>query len=458
METTDTALEEKIGEAALRPTLRLVYSGEEGILKPRAYAIATGATLIGRAPPSSAAGIALASDHRVSRSHARLLREGRRLRIADEGSKNGIFLNGNRIPDGELTDGDVLRVGDSFFIVRMEESNHAEAEVPIPALVGISPAARTLRRRLAVLAPQNATVLLLGETGTGKEVAARALHDLSGRPGDFVAVNCGALPHDLAESLLFGHIAGAFSGAHRAQLGFFRAAERGTLFLDEIGDLPVPLQPKLLRLLEERAVTPVGATTPIACDVRIVAATHRSLTRAVQLQEFRGDLYARLAEIPLHLVPLRQRREDILPLLAHALGKPTPRLTPRLVAALLCHPWPFNIRDLLKVASQLRILTPSGEPLDLPAVTERLAAGSVLPHSEEEAGGTTRSDLAAPSPRSQEREPIQRSPAPNKHELEALLARHRGSISSVAREVGRSRRQIDRWMASLGLSGKDYRG
>jgi DNA-binding NtrC family response regulator len=457
METTDTAIEERIGASTLRPTLRLVYSGEEGIIRQRASPIATGSTLIGRAPPSAAAGIALPSDHRVSRSHARLRREGRRLHVADEGSKNGIFLNGCRIQEAELADGDVLRVGDSFFVVRMEEGAHAEADVSIPSLVGISPAARTLRRRLAALARETATVLLLGETGTGKEVAARALHDLSGRPGDFIAVNCGALPHDLAESLLFGHIAGAFSGAHRAQLGFFRAAERGTLFLDEIGDLPVPLQPKLLRLLEERAVTPLGATTPVACDVRIVAATNRPLTRAVQLQEFRGDLYARLTEIPLHLVPLRQRREDILPLVAHALGEPAPRLTPRLVAALLCHPWSLNIRDLLKVASQLRIMTPSGEPLDLPAVTERLEAGLLHPRSDAE-DATARPALKERHASRNEPEPVRRSPAPSREELEALLVRHRGSISSVARAAGRSRRQIDRWMASMGLAGKDYRG
>lgn len=457
METTDTAIEERIGEAPLRPTLRLVYSGVEGIVGPRVFAIAAGSTLIGRAPPSPRADIALASDHRVSRSHARLQREGRRLHIADEGSKNGLFLNGCRRAEGELADGDVLRIGDSFFVVRMEESAHAEADVSIPTLIGISPAARTLRRRLAALAPQTATVLLLGETGTGKEVAARALHDLSGRPGDFVAVNCGALPHDLAESLLFGHIAGAFSGAHRAQLGFFRAADRGTLFLDEIGDLPVPLQPKLLRLLEERAVTPVGATTPVACDVRILAATNRPLTRAVQLQEFRGDLYARLTEISLHLVPLRQRREDILLLVAHALGEPRPGLTPRLVAALLCHPWPFNIRDLLKVASQLRLMTPSGEAFDLPAVTERLAAGAILPRSALEEANA-HSEPPEQNSRRREPEPIRRSRTPSKEELDALLTLHRGSISSVARAVGRSRRQIDRWMASMGLTSKDYRG
>lgn len=457
METTDTALEESVGARPLQPTLRLVHSGEEWLARQRIFALATGTTVIGRVPPSSSSSsrIELPSDHRVSRCHALVRRERRRLYVTDEGSKNGVFLNGQRIATSELADGDVLRVGDSFFVVRMEDGATAEADVSLPALVGHSPAARSLRRRLAALAPETAAVLLLGETGTGKEIAARALHELSGRPGDFVAVNCGALPLDLAESLLFGHIAGAFSGAHRAQLGFFRAADRGTLFLDEIGDLPLPLQPKLLRLLEERAVTPVGATSPIASEVRIIAATNRPLTRAVQLQEFRADLYARLAEIPLHILPLRERREDILPLVAHALGEPAPRITPRLAAALLCHPWPFNIRELFKVVSQLRVLTPRGAPFDLQGVAERLAEGTVRKGREAEANAD--SELPQPRESSLSSEQVQRHPVPSREEMVALLRLHRGSISSVARAVGRSRRQIDRWMAALGLHIKDYR-
>lgn len=459
MDTTDTGIDEELSARPKRPTLRLVYSGGAGIVRQRPFPVATGTTIIGRAPPPATAGIELLSDQRISRSHALLRREGLRLHIADEASKNGVFLNGTRISEGELTDGDVLRVGDSFFVVRMEDGAGAKEDASLATLIGVSPAARTLRWRLSTLATETATILLLGETGTGKEVAARALHDLSQRPGDFVAVNCGALPNDLAESLLFGHIAGAYSGAQRAQPGFFRAAARGTLFLDEIGDLPPQLQPKLLRLLEERAVTPVGATSPIACDVRIVAATHRPLARAVQLQEFRGDLYARLAEVPLHLAPLRQRREDILLLFAHALGEPDPGITPRLVASLLYHPWPYNVRDLFKVVTQLRVMTPAGEPFDLPAVAERLeAAVRVPPGVCDEAERIARSEPPERSASGNGPERSRRSGAPSKEELAELLTLHRGSISSVARAVGRSRRQIDRWLASMELTGKDYRG
>lgn len=451
MDTTDTHSSELAYGLALNPTVRLLYSGSRGVVSAAPTVLAVGRTSLGRDPGAgSQSAISLPSDHRASRSHAWLHRQGQAVRLVDEGSKNGTFVNGRRVSAAVLEDGDVVRIGDSFLIYRLEAAPAgAPQDASLSSVVGVSPVARALRQRLTALATERTTVLLLGESGTGKEVAARALHELSRRLGPFIAVNCGALPSELAESLLFGHIAGAYSGAQKAQAGFFRAADRGTLLLDEIGDLPLALQPKLLRVLEERAVTPVGATAPIACDVRIVAATHRELVRAVKMQEFRGDLYARLAEVPLPLAPLRERREDILPLFLHAVADPAARLTPRLVAALLNHSFPFNVRELFKLASQLRVDTPAGQPYDLGPIAARLdELGPAAASADSRPAGESLISSISPPPR---------LPAPSREELVALLLRHGGNISSVARAMGRSRRQIDRWLEGAELDVSQFR-
>jgi DNA-binding NtrC family response regulator len=205
------------------------------------------------------------------------------------------------------------------------------------------------------VARANATVVLLGESGTGKGQSARALHRMSGRRGPFIAVNCAAIPEALAESMLFGHKMGAFTGATRDEPGWFRAAHRGTLFIDEIGDMPAALQPKLLHAIEDGAVTPVGSTRPEAINVRIVAATSADLQEAVSEKRFRGDLYARLAEIVVGVPSLRERCEDVLPLLGHFLGEDAPPVSADLAERLLGYRWPFNIRELKNVATELKI-------------------------------------------------------------------------------------------------------
>jgi DNA-binding NtrC family response regulator len=415
-----------------RYTLRLVYSGDEALLPPPTLTPGRGATPIGR---EVARGIALPRDPRSSRHHATLHADALgRLRVVDERSRNGTFVNGRRVDEARLDDGDVLGVGDSYLVVRAEPEGVGDADVP--ALLGVAPSVRALRAALARLAPTAATVLLLAESGCGKEVAARALHD-AGRPGGpFVAVNCSAIPESLAESQLFSHLAGAFSGAV-ARPGLFRAADGGTLFLDEVGDLPEAVQPKLLRVLQDRLVLPVGATTPVACDVRIVAATNRDLDADVAARRFRGDLYARLAEIPLRLPPLRERREDVLLLLCHALGAPAPRLSGALAEALLLHAFPYNVRELFALASQLRA---SGSAvLELGMIADRL--GEPAPPAAEE--GDDDED---------------REPPPDRAQLEALLRAHRGVVADVARAMRRSRKQVYRWITLHALDVKAFRG
>jgi sigma-54 specific flagellar transcriptional regulator A len=235
------------------------------------------------------------------------------------------------------------------------------------SLSGSSRATRQINRMIEQVANTEATVLILGESGTGKEVVARKLHFHSDRRGKpFVPVNCGAIPGDLLESELFGHEKGAFTGAISARQGRFEMAEGGTLFLDEIGDMSMPMQVKLLRVLQERSFERVGSNRTIRCNVRIVAATHRNLEKAIQQGAFREDLYYRLNVFPIDMPPLRERVEDI-PVLVNDLihrieheKRGSVRLTPAAIAALTHYSWPGNVRELANLMERLAILHPYG--------------------------------------------------------------------------------------------------
>jgi two-component system response regulator HydG len=231
-------------------------------------------------------------------------------------------------------------------------------------LLGASPAMQAIFALIRQTAPSDANVLITGESGTGKELVAKALHYNSPRAErPFVPVNCAAVPASLLESELFGHVKGAFTGAVAARRGLFREAEGGTLFLDEIGDMAPELQAKLLRVIEDRAVRPVGSDETVPVNLRLVAATNKDLPTTIQESQFREDLYYRLAVIPIHIPPLRERREDI-PLLAEhflrgsaASGKAIRGFTPEAMAALLRHPWPGNARELENVVKRAVTLT-----------------------------------------------------------------------------------------------------
>jgi two-component system response regulator GlrR len=228
-----------------------------------------------------------------------------------------------------------------------------------------SPKMEDLLRQARLVAESDASVLIFGESGTGKELLARAIHRASPRAErSFVAVNCGAIPGELLESELFGHARGAFTGAVQAHKGLFQSADGGTLFLDEIGDMPLPLQVKLLRALQEGEVRPVGATQSIPVDVRVISATHRDLDAARSAGLFREDLYYRLNVVSLRLPPLSERREDIPLLATHFLRKlaeryrkPLPTLAPDAMALLVAAPWPGNVRQLLNLLEQAVALT-----------------------------------------------------------------------------------------------------
>ncbi len=255
------------------------------------------------------------------------------------------------------------------------------------ALIGRSESIRDLRTMISQVAPTDATVLVLGETGTGKEVIARNIHWQSARrEGPFVAVNCGAIPGELLESELFGHEKGAFTGAVTARKGRFEMAQGGTLFLDEIGDMPQPMQVKLLRVLQERRFERLGSTRAIEADVRIIAATHRDLPKMVEDERFRSDLYYRLNVFPLETPALRERAED-LPLLINELvgrleaeGRGSVRVSPATLRVLERYDWPGNVRELANLVERLSILH-QGEtvsPAQLPGGFRALASDDEL--------------------------------------------------------------------------------
>jgi formate hydrogenlyase transcriptional activator len=235
-------------------------------------------------------------------------------------------------------------------------------------IIGKSPALEAVLEQVERVAPTDSTVLIEGETGTGKELIARAIHNLSSRCGrPFIRFNCAAIPLDLLESELFGHERGAFTGAIAQKIGRFESADKGTLFLDEVGDIPAALQPKLLRILQEREFERLGSTRTHHVDVRLVAATNRDLAEMVKQNEFRSDLYYRLNVFPLTLPPLRARREDIPVLVTHfakilgsRLGRQIEHIAPETMAALSSYDWPGNIRELQNLVERAVILSNSG--------------------------------------------------------------------------------------------------
>jgi len=419
------------------PTLRLLFHGGR-VAGGERWPLPAGVTRIGR-NVSGPDAISLPGDRTLSRAHATIERRGVALTLRDDGSANGTSREGVRVDEAPLADGDLVRLGDVFLLVRCEPPDLQDW--PIEGLVGGSPAMMALRDALSRFGESEAKVLLLGESGTGKGVCARALHALSDRGGPLISINCAAIPLALAESALFGHRAGAFTGATADSEGYFRAAHGGTLFIDEIGDLPPALQPKLLHALEAGEIIPVGATRPEPCDVRVVAATSLYLVEAVRAGHFRGDLYARVAELVLPVPPLRARREDVLPLMARALGPDAPPLSPELVARLLAYRWPFNVRELEKIATELAIRGAGRERLEPELIEARLQAF----------------EAPAPAPAPEPPAPATPRGPPDREALEEALRAHRGVVSDVARATGRSRKQVYRWLTKYGLDPEDYR-
>jgi DNA-binding NtrC family response regulator len=313
----------------------------------------------------SAADRALAlRDPKVSRRHLEVEVLGDGVRVTDLESKNGSFHEGARFREILVGTGAVIRVGDSELQLVCGERG-----APMPAadsdrfggLVGRSLMMRQLFTLLARAAVADTAILINGETGTGKEVCAEAIHARSNRAqGPFVVFDCAAVPPSLIESELFGHARGAFTGAHAARDGAFVQASGGTLFIDEVGELPLELQPRLLRAIDRQQVKPLGASGYREVDVRVVAATHRDLRDEVAHKRFREDLFHRLSVVQVLLPPLRKRKEDIPALVRELVGATGPAVSPAALALLTEHEWPGNVRELRNVLERARSLTPKG--------------------------------------------------------------------------------------------------
>jgi transcriptional regulator with GAF, ATPase, and Fis domain len=470
--TTDPAFVGGGPESASKAGLVLLYARNFEQFQP-AYPFHKPAVVIGR----DAAADVCVPEQAVSRQHATIAFDGTRWVLTDLGSRNGTMVDGSFVTTSvELEHLHEIRIGDALFKFVASGADrcaayHIDGRVLgerraklVTALVGgyqMDMIAADLER----IAPTQLSCVLMGETGTGKEVAARELHRVSGRRGSMQAINCAAIPHNLLESELFGYRRGAFSGADRDKPGLIKLADGGTLFLDEIGDMPLEAQAKLLRVLQSREVFPLGATAPEHVDVRVICATHRDLHQYVKDQRFRGDLFARVSEHVVKLPALRERKEDVFQLarlFAAQYGRPQLAFSFSFVVALLHHDWPFNVRELESCIKRAAALT-EGDVIDVGQLPDAIVAlmrdyGSrVAPTSsmmERESrmppSGAMQLSPAPPAVSS-------RRPPPSEPELRDLLTRHKGNIAAVGRELGKERMQVHRWMKKYGISVEEYR-
>jgi transcriptional regulator with GAF, ATPase, and Fis domain len=395
-----------------------------------------GSLTIGRSP--GAEGLTI-EDLRVSRRHASVTWDpssgGHRL--TDLGSANGTSVNGKHRDSALIEHGDVLRFGTALFVYQRHD--------PMQACL------QTAR----AVAPSGASVLVLGETGVGKEVLSRKIHDLSGRKGPFVAVNCAALPKDLAAAELFGHVRGAFSGAHVARPGLIASADRGTLLLDEIGELPLELQALLLRALELRAVRPVGGDAERVVDVRLVAATNAPVDAWAEQGRFRADLLARLQQVTIAIPRLRERRTEILGLAREFAAQHGRELALSFGAAenLLLYEFPQNVRELKNLIARFCAMSRPSEVLGTSYLRRQLrrdVRSSEYPARVLSDPGCVRASRSSVSP------PRKRSLS-DRGEVESRLRELGGNVAQLARELKTSRAHVYRWLNRLGIDVNVFR-
>jgi DNA-binding NtrC family response regulator len=374
----------------------------------------------------------------VSRRHALVRRNGPILIVEDLGSRNGTHVDGQRIEKTSIEEGSILRIGEALAIAwraeAHEESRFAELA---PGFFG-GPRLAARMRELASVARSDLPVIIEGRTGSGKEGIAAAIHHASGRSGRFVAINCAALQPSLVESQLFGHRRGAFTGAERSEIGLVGSANGGTLFLDEVLELALPIQGKLLRVLQEKEYLPLGETRATAVDLRIAAASQKALEQAVATGEFREDLFARLNGYRFKLPDLAERREDIPFLFRHFLGRcfggRPPALRARLLEALCLKTWPRNVRELETITKRLGVLHGHAAELRLQHLLD------VLDESDRRALSRGGLDPVSPS-----------SSAEEDAELMSALSESEGNVVRAAKKLGISRARIYRRILARGI-------
>ncbi|MBI4508683.1 MAG: sigma 54-interacting transcriptional regulator [Deltaproteobacteria bacterium] len=382
------------------------------------------------------------TDKTVSRKHLMAVREGNEVILRDQGSTNGSSIQGSRFKEITMGYGAEIKVGRTV-LKYMPEEEVVEPEASdsdeFGFMVGRSVKMRRLFKLLEDVAQNDATVLIEGETGTGKELVAEEIHNHSPRKdGPFVVFDCGAVPRELVESALFGHVRGSFTGAITDRKGAFAEAHGGTIFLDEIGELPLELQPSLLRALDKKSVRRVGANIYEKVDVRIIAATNRDLRAEIANKSFREDLYYRLAVIRVTLPPLRERGDDIKLLVEHFVkqfsSKRPLTVTPEDMSRLVRHSWPGNVRELRNVIERACVLS-KGESLNLDdAFTEQAAPALGI-----------RTDLPFKEAKGQLVELFERE------YIVDLMRRHKMNLSAAAREAQIDRKHLRELIRKYGL-------
>jgi DNA-binding NtrC family response regulator len=471
--TIDTSEALLAGEPFSPPSLVRFFRADDPFDPPETFALSDESEwMIGRVsePPSDRQSRRIWScdDGIMSGRHAVLTFEDALWHVSDAGSKNGTSVNGHRIAplrSHPLQNGDVIECGHSFFVFRGTRTNPPRPAAPIGQKVALAP----LYYQIAPIYPYAATEIgihLCGETGTGKEVVARAIHDLSGRTGAFVGLNCAAIPEHLFEAELFGSVKGAFSGATERRTGFIQSADEGTLFLDEIGELPIGSQAKLLRVLELREVQPLGSTRAVPVNFRLISATLCDLREMVEAGRFRRDLYARLGQV-LKIPPLRSNVEELGRLtrdfLAEKLrarlsqGQSVPKVCFSLAAsrALVRHDWPLNIRELKQtIVSAFVAVLAEGDSaakctIDLRHLPAALSSSAIAALSNELASRPSEIELPLTSKISDEPGTIETKSAVTDESLIAAFRLAEGNRAKTAKILNITERTVYRRLGQL---------
>ncbi len=429
---------------SLRRCKLVVLKGPE---RGREQVVSSDVIRVGKAPDSDL----VITDETVSRAHFEIVRDAKGYLVRDLGSTNGTYLDGAEIREAYIRAGSIIGAG----AAEMKFSPYEERIEILPSesselggMVGSSSAMRSIFGLIERIAKTDATVLIEGETGTGKDLIARTLHEYSRRSeGPFVVVDCGAVAGALIESELFGHERGAFTGASAARQGAFELADGGTVFLDEIGELALDLQPRLLRVLEQREIRRVGGSKPMKVDLRVVAATRKDLRSEVEKGKFREDLYFRLHVVPITSPPLRERRGDIPELARRFVRELAPdageAFSEETLAALASHDWPGNVRELRNVIERAlalgsdpaRLVAPSGGALRVDAGADDKAQLSFTP------------GLSYREHKEQWNEVFERA------FLTWLLERAEGNVSKAAREADMDRKYLHKLLQKYEIGG-----
>jgi transcriptional regulator with GAF, ATPase, and Fis domain len=432
-----------------RCALRVTRGDQEGLER----VLDGDALRIGKGPDADL----VLRDPAVSRDHCEIVRDERGFLLRDLGSTNGTRLDGAEVREGYLHAGSVITIGRVELQVRTYDEQielSPSSRDRFGELCGDDAVMRSVFGLLERIADTDATLLVGGETGTGKDALARSVHAASRRSKrPFVSVDCGALVASRVESELFGHEKGSFTGAVERRKGAFELAHHGTLFLDEIGELPLELQPRLLRVLETRRVRRVGGSVEVPVDLRVIAASHRNLLQEVERGKFRKDLYFRLAVVPVWLPPLRERRADV-PRIAEQLlericgeqlpGEPRPALTASVSQALASHDWPGNVRELRNVLERAVLLGRGRGGLDL-------AAAGIVPALGTGGAGSETADATFDPALSYGQTRAAFEADFERRYVRFLLARHHGNVSAAAREAGMDRKHLHHLAERHGL-------